>query len=320
MRAYSIGANEADQRFDKYLRKLLPQAPSGFIYKMLRKKNILKNGKKADGAEQLKIGDEVKIYLSEETFRRFTSESAGTYKKADLQIIYENQDILILDKPYGMLSQKASATDVSANEYVIRYLLDTNAITKEELTTFKPAICNRLDRNTTGLLIAGKTLKGLQDISEQLKTRKIKKYYLCLVRGSIKQSDTIETMLRKDGRTNRVSINKNNYAEGQYSKTFFEPIEHYRLADRELCCTLLKVHLITGRSHQIRAHLASIGHPIIGDGKYGNQKINGLFRKYAGIRYQLLHAHELLLPDGQHITAPLNSDFLRALAYLEGKA
>ncbi|MFP3155575.1 RluA family pseudouridine synthase [Lachnospiraceae bacterium ZAX-1] len=340
MQHFIINKNEAGQRFDKYLRKLLNQAPSSFIYKMLRKKNIVRNGKKADGSEKLLLNDEIKLFLAQETFYKFSSlqpdagasnvekngfeqdsdvEKNGfeqdsdieTYGKAALSIIYEDEDILIINKPVGMLTQKSKPTDLSANEYIIRYLLDTKVVVQEELHTFRPSVCNRLDRNTSGLLIAGKTLKGLQEMSHQLKERLIEKYYCCLVKGMIRKENTIEGWLIKQNDSNKVTIYDTQKAKGQYIKTKYMPLKHCH------GYTLLEVHLITGRSHQIRAHLASIGHPIVGDYKYGDATANHLFQVNAGIKYQLLHAYRIQLQSGQEIEAPLSPELKKALAFIE---
>ena len=179
MREFQINSNEAGQRFDKYLKKLLVGAPNSFVYKMLRKKNITLNGKKADGTEKLIGGDVVKLFLSDETFEKFTGkeEVAAAYEHLKglraLPVVYEDEDVLIVNKPSGMLSQKAKPTDVSANEHIISYLIEKGELTEEMMRTFKPSVSNRLDRNTSGLLVAGKTLKGLQEMSQALKERTV---------------------------------------------------------------------------------------------------------------------------------------------------
>ena len=313
---------------DKYLFKVLNQASKGFVYKMLRKKNIVLNGKKATGQEILKAADQIKIYLSDETFDKFasalaeTSESVSRVSKASetgktatktttvrhpkIQIVYEDDDILILNKPVGMLSQKAEKTDYSANELVIDYLLKSGQLTRAELRTFHPSICNRLDRNTSGLLIAGKTMHGLQKMAEELKSRSMQKYYRCLVAGQIAEDAHLNGYLMKDHKTNKVSIQTKETKDASYIETAYHPVRTYENA------TLLEVHLITGRSHQIRAHLASIGHPILGDSKYGDPVKNKKLREVCGIRSQLLHAYRMEFPDGPVVTAPEPKTFQKA--------
>lgn len=307
MRELVIGQNEAGQRFDKYLKKLLSQAPGSFIYKMLRKKNIVLNDKKADGTEKLKVNDTVKLYLSEETYTKFSSDTAETFVKEQLpeidlmhlpfQILYEDADVLMINKPSGMLSQKAKPDDISANEYILAYLLASGVVKKENLNTFRPSICNRLDRNTSGVLIAGKTLKGLQEMSKQLRMREVKKFYHCIVEGNITASQHIRGYLRKDEKQNKVKIlEKPEDKDDKFIETEYVPLENYKHA------TLLEVHLITGRTHQIRAHLASIKHPVMGDVKYGAKKRNE-------ITSQLLHAYRLELENGEEIIAPYPKEF-----------
>ena len=160
MQELHVTENEAGQRLDKLLAKFLNQAPKSFLYKMMRKKNIVLNGKKCTGNEKLKQGDSIKLFFSDETIEKF---SAGTYaipKKEKinmLPIIYEDEQVLLMNKPIGVLSQKAKDSDVSAVEILINYLMETNQLSKEQFRTFHPSICNRLDRNTSGILVAGKT-------------------------------------------------------------------------------------------------------------------------------------------------------------------
>jgi len=213
-----------------------------------------------------------------------------------------------------MLSQKAQPSDISANEYIIGYLLQSRALKETDLRTFRPSVCNRLDRNTSGLLTAGKTLKGLQDLSETLKKRTVKKYYLCLVAGCITAPQHLKGYLMKDERQNRVFISKEKTADALCIETEYEPLEVYQDV------TLLQVHLITGRSHQIRAHLASIGHPIIGDSKYGNEKINHFYRERTGVKHQLLHAYRMIFADGRCVEAAPPDDFNKAVCYANQNA
>lgn len=307
MREITVKENEAGQRLDKLLGKILKEAPNSFVYKMLRKKNIVLNGKKAVGSEKTAVGDVIKFFLSDETFDKFSGrqslEIPQNLPQKKLEVLYETDDILIFDKPAGMLSQKAKSDDISANEYVLQYLLNNNLIKEEDLNTFKPSVCNRLDRNTSGLLIAGKTLKGSQQMSKALKARTIQKYYLCLVKGVIAEASNIKGYLKKDETTNRVMICETEIPGAKYIETEYRPLEQRKDT------TLLEVHLITGRSHQIRAHLASIGHPIIGDAKYGDSALN---REYAkcGVKRQLLHAYRLVLEDGTEIKTEIPKDFL----------
>ena len=325
MREFQINGNEAGQRFDKYLKKLLAQAPSGFIYKMLRKKNITLNGKKASGAEQLSVGDDVMLFLSEETFLKFAEKQkfSETYEALrrlkPLPVIYEDDDILIVNKPSGMLSQKASPSDISANEHILGYLLREGALTEEMLVTFQPSICNRLDRNTSGLLTAGKTLKGLQELSLAFKERTVQKYYRCIIKGELREGSHLKGWLWKDEDKNQVQIFETMPAHEAGARIL--PIEtEYLPVKTAGGYTELEVHLITGRSHQIRAHLASIGHPIIGDSKYGDRGLNAKLGKEASIHSQLLHAYCMVFCDGKKITAPCGAEFERFWNYVAPRA
>ncbi|MCM1203018.1 MAG: RluA family pseudouridine synthase [Bacteroidales bacterium] len=318
-------ANEG-QRLNKFLGKYLDDAPQSFIYKMLRKKNIKWNNGKASGNELLSDGDTVQVYMTDETISKFrkdgkipaldngqlgdalqqksrypdTENSFGEMKESPLkgiEILYEDKDILILNKPVGLLSQKAEADDYSLNERIVEYY-DTKHDRKD---LFTPSVCNRLDRNTSGIILAGMSLKGSRLLSQMLKDRVMDKYYLTIVCGQIKTPETIKGFLTKKASHNQVVVYKSREeaeAEGiekpAFIETAYEPLSYGRLGDLEF--TLLKVKLVTGKTHQIRAHLCSVGHPIVGDGKYGRKSVNAVLKKEFGLRHQLLHAGEIAFP------------------------
>lgn len=290
MKLITVSENEAGQRLDKLLAKYLNKAPKSFLYKMLRKKNITLNGKKATGNEKTALNDEIKLFLSDETIASF-SEVKVEKASGKLNVIYEDEHLLLINKPAGMLSQKAKPSDVSLVEHLISYLLETKAIDKASLQGFRPSICNRLDRNTSGLIVAGKSLAGLQTMAEVFKDRSLHKYYLCIVAGEIKEARYIEGFLYKDEAKNQVTVTKTQTnKDAQPIQTEYIPLCGTSEA------TLLKVKLITGRSHQIRAHLASVGHPIIGDTKYGDERVNRFYREKQQIKCQLLHSYRLEMP------------------------
>lgn len=309
MQSVTIGSNQAGQRLDKFLHKYLPNAGTGFLYKMMRKKNITLNGRKAEGSELLKEGDSVSFFFSQETFEKFSGQAAGSniphvkqgireYEKAyrelkDIQIIYEDDHFLFLNKPAGILTQKAKQEDISLNEWLIGYLLEKDPNFKEELLSFHPSVCNRLDRNTSGIVLCGKSLPGLQFLSKCIKERSVQKFYHTICVGELKEAARVQGYLYKDEKKNRVFVSeqkqddneRQNYIETGYVPLSFQ--EGY---------TYLEVELITGKTHQIRAHLASIGHPLIGDFKYGNEKVNRGLKQEYGLEHQLLHAYRVTFP------------------------
>ena len=343
MQSVIIRSNQAGQRFDKFLHKYLPEAGSGFLYKMLRKKNITLNEKKADGRELLKEGDKVTFFFSDETFSKFSgisvAEEVGkatfpkdasgdgqvqqyidAYKKyaGKITVLYEDENVLIANKPVGILTQKARAKDMSLNEWLVGYLLHEGSISTEELRAFHPSVCNRLDRNTSGIVLCGKSLPGSHALSRVIKDRTIRKFYRTVCVGEMKEDAVLNGYLQKDERTNRVTVVEE-IPEGDNGD--YAPIHtayHPLTTNGEY--TLLEVELITGKTHQIRSHLASVGHPIIGDAKYGNPKVNQFFRKENGLQNQLLHAYRLEFPketgvlnplSGQNVTAPCPKLFKR---------
>ena len=306
MQLLTIGKNQAGQRLDKFLKKALPNAGTGFLYKMLRKKNITLNGKRAEGKEILAQGDEVKCFFSEETYASLSgagaAEDTSDYRKAyrslkDISVLYEDENILLLNKPAGVLTQKAKPEDLSLNEWLIGHLLAANAIKETDLATFHPSVCNRLDRNTSGIVLCGKTLAGSQALSRIIKDRSVKKYYQTVCKGKILQESTLEGYLYKDERTNTVQVFPD-MAEAP----------------------------VTGKTHQIRAHLASTGHPLLGDTKYGDNKLNRRMQSEYSLHHQLLHAGRVCFPEeaegplakvsGQTFDAPLPHKFAEILQAL----
>ena len=316
MKEFIIQKNEENQRFDKYLKKLLPNASTSFLYKMMRKKNIVINKKKAEGNEKLKAGDVVSIFLSDETFDKFHVNLEELKKEYDalkslnlkgLKIVFEDDEMIVADKPYNILSQKASGKDLSANEYLLGYIINKGELSFEEFQTFKPSVVNRLDRNTTGLLLFGKTLNALQQLGEGIRERSIEKYYRAIVAGELKDELELKGYLLKDEKTNKVSFHKEQVDGSDYIETGVKPL----VSKNGL--TLVEIHLITGKTHQIRLHLSTIGYPILGDMKYGDEKINKKYYESHKVNHQLLHAYRLEFPDGRVVTAEPASVFERLM-------
>ena len=325
MQEVIIGKNEAGQRFDKFLGKYFKAANTSFIYKMLRKKNIELNSKKATGNEKLNVGDSVKFFMADETIAKFrgcvisgnaserviskkteetSSVNVPNKKNVELitsRVIYEDEHILLVDKPAGILSQKATPTDVSINEMIIDYLIDKGDISVDELQTFKPSVCNRLDRNTTGLITFGKTLAGTQALSQGFKDRTFDKYYLAIVWGHIVEPSLIDGYLIKDEKSNKVTISSKAIKDSSPIHTYYEPVRrgYVEINGKDKAITLLKIKLITGKTHQIRAHLASIGHSLLGDDKYGVKVLNESLKKQYKIKFQMLHSYQLHIGEDQ---------------------
>ena len=371
----TIDTETASQRLDKFLRRYLPEAGSGFLYKQLRKKNITLNGTKATGKELLQEGDEIRIFFSDETLRKFSAKESLPQKNksgktgpslAASDILFEDSHVLILNKKAGILSQKAAPEDISLVEMIQSYLTEKGELTEESLRIFRPSVVNRIDRNTSGIVLAAKTLATARELSECLRDRTVHKYYYALTEGEIREPARISAYLTKDPRTNRVTVHdrasvrtsvagavpsrtsaasipdnvqildaKLTFAAegvqnpGEYIETEYTPAEHFRITDphgQPASFTLLKVKLITGKTHQIRSHLSFIGHPIIGDVKYGLRNRNEDFRKSFGLRRQFLHASELVFPpmngvlsdlSGRTFQAPLPDDLRTTLKKLE---
>lgn len=284
MKEIRITKNEENQRLDKFLLKYMNKASKGFLYKMLRKKRIKYNGGRAEGSELLKAGDTLQLYLAEETISSFMEEKTVAEAKRHFAIVYEDDDILVVNKPAGLLThpEKSSDKDTLIDQ-ILYYLYQKGQYLPEADSSFTPALCNRLDRNTSGIVIAGKTLKGVQAVNEAIRSHKLDKYYLTLVAGEIREAGEITAYLKKDEEKNQVRISKR---EGNGKKTMTKY--------RPLACakgyTLLEIHLITGKTHQIRAHMQSIGHPVVGDRKYGSEHSNQKFREEYALSNQFLHA------------------------------
>lgn len=345
MREVIISEREEGQRLDRYLEKYMPDAPKSFFYKMMRKKNIVLNGKKVSGSERIQTGDQIKLFLADETIEGFRSGKKaqevdlgarqmpqakrptngarhlsqakrptngaqqmpqakrlekgvrqgkielqqGHYDRnlPPLQIVYEDAQFLVVNKPVGVLSQKADRNDRSIVEQITDYLADNAAD-----DTFRPGICNRLDRNTSGLIVAGKTVRALQDMNKRFKERTICKYYLCVVHGSVSKKQYLKGYLEKDSRTNKVTVRQQPGPNSVPIATEYLPLQQGMYQGESF--TLLQVHLITGKSHQIRAHLASIGHPLVGDVKYSTKRASAFDREQLHQRVQLLHAWQLI--------------------------
>lgn len=313
MKEYIITKKDSGQRADKYLFRFFGVENKNFIYKMIRKKNIVLNDKKMTGSEILKEDDSLKLWLSDETIEKFSKKNASNDKteinrflKAystlkGIEVLYEDENFLILNKPQGILSQRSNDNDLSVNDWIPGYLLNNRSIDIDDLINCRPSIVNRLDRNTSGILLAGKTVYGLNVLSSMVKDRTIKKYYITYALGNISGSGVLEGYLHKDEAQNKVniidnekymSLSEKERASYSYIKTAYEALDIITIPGMDKTFTKLCIDLITGRSHQIRAHFSHMGHPLLGDNKYGDPQINTRLH----LKHQLLHAYRVVFP------------------------
>lgn len=330
MREITIRKQNAEQRLDKFLRRYLPEAENGFLYKMLRKKNIKLNGLKASGRELLREGDVIQLFFAEETLKKFMGEKEDALQAKPLPekwILYQDSRMLAVNKPAGLLSQPSASGEDSLVEELRAYLLTDGGMTQEDFRNYRPGVVNRLDRNTSGLVLAAKTLDAAQALSRLIRERNVEKYYLAAVCGSMREERTVRAWLKKDEASNQVEVSGRDFPGAAEIVTGYEPLEHYRFRGQDY--TLLKVRLVTGKTHQIRAHLAYIGHPVAGDVKYGRYSVNAELKKQTGFRRQALHAWKIVFPElpelpalsgisGRTLTAGLPDDFQRLRRLLSG--
>lgn len=394
LRELNVNELTGGSKLMNILRKSLPEAKDSFFYKMLRKKNITLNNKKATGSEIVSTGDVIKFFLSDETYDKFAgkaskavvcngkangnraddsgagadklnhgsvaqvvgrnvkpnvingnatdgakksvnngtsnsaanatakgtgkSSSAKTFKINKNDIAYEDKDIILINKPYGILSQKAEPGDYSMVEALYDYMLENGMLSADDI--FRPAVTNRLDRNTTGIIAGGKTTSGLQFLSNAQKNGDIKKFYICIVPGEVKETRLLNGLWSKNTRNNRVTIEMVENIPGSYSfpsrywtkgnvpaQTLIAPV----VTNGRY--TVVKIGLLTGKSHQIRAHMKAYGHPLIGDFKYGQRNVNDYFARKYGLTSQLLHAYMMDIEGKGEFVAKLPKQFINIL-------
>lgn len=280
MRKIEITANEAEQRLDRFLIKYLNNTSKTNIFKLIRKKRIKVNMKRAEEKYFLRLGDEVEIFLHEDAIEELIKPIVEvTAEEVELDIVYEDDEILIINKPVGLL------THPDQNEYKNTLSSKVQIYLKHLSTrTFKPASIQRLDKNTSGLVIFGKTYDALKRYNELMRDRAIHKYYLAVVHGQTKEEGEIKGYLTKDEESNKISISSKETDASKFVHT------KYKKLRTNGDFTLLEVELLTGRTHQIRGSLAYVGHPIVGDVKYGGKRVGKA-------RTQLLHAYKVIVDD-----------------------
>ena len=267
--------------------------------------------------------DKFLLYLSEETMTSFMEEKILPEAKRHFAVIYEDDDVLAVAKPAGLLTHPEKSEDKDTLiDQILFYLYQKGQYAPSMESTFTPALCNRLDRNTSGIVLAGKTLKGVQSLNEAIRSRQVDKYYLTMVRGEVKEAGEISAFLSKEEGKNQVRISKEAGIHGKESITRYRPLAYHS------GYTLLEIHLITGKTHQIRAHMQDMGHPVVGDRKYGDTKVNQEFRQVFGLSNQFLHGARLVFSDtngslgylkGKTLIAPLPKVFQQIVEDIFGK-
>ena len=286
MKSFLISKNDSGQRLDKFITKAVPNLPQSLMYKYIRMKRIKVNGKRGEISQKLAIGDTVDMYINDEFFAPVAEHYDFLHASKHLDIVYEDENILLLDKKVGLLSHP---DETEYNDTLItrvkRYLYEKGEYDPKDEHSFTPSLVNRIDRNTGGIVIAAKNAESLRILNQKLKDRELEKYYLCVIHGTLsKKKGTLEGWLIKDEKKNKVTVypQKRNGAKEIRTK--------YSVKSENNGLSLVEVELLTGRTHQIRAHFASIGHPLLGDGKYGTNELN---KAYGGYKKQFLYSYRL---------------------------
>lgn len=287
-----IGTNEAGQRLDKFLRKYLKDVPLSAIFKALRKGDIRVNGKKGKEKDVLVEGDVIEIkYLQSVVQKQKKKKNFQEVDFSALQIVYEDDNILLVEKWPGVLVHSDRKDGpATLTDYALSYLYKKGDYVPENELTFTPASCNRLDRNTSGIVFFGKNFEALKLVNEMIRERHVKKYYCALVKGKIK-AGRYEAYITKDDENNTAEVFKEKKPNTKKIAMDVSVIQ------TNGAFSFLEIELITGRSHQLRAHLAFLGNPIIGDPKYGNRELNSFFENKFGLNYQFLYAYKVIFKE-----------------------
>lgn len=285
MKSFTAGANDAGQRADKFLEKAVPLLPKNLMYRYIRIKRIKINGRRCEISQRINNGDVIELYINDEFFESPSDTPAFMTAPSKIDIVYEDENIILVNKKCGLVvhDDDRGTTDTLINR-IQHYLFDKGEYDPKNELSFAPALCNRLDRNTSGIVICAKNAESLRILSEKIKYREISKHYLCLTYGVPSPQEATETAyLEKNENTKTVRISNKKTPN---AKTI---ITKYKVLRQNGELALCEVDLITGRTHQIRAHMAYLGYPILGDGKYGSNEVNRLY----GIKTQALHAYTL---------------------------
>ena len=297
MREFKINKNDAGQRLDKFVLKTVKGMPVSLMYKAIRTKKIKVNRKRAEQKQMLLEGDVVQMFLSEDLFSDKITDNELLTVAPQIDVVYEDENLLICNKAPGILVHSGDGDGKTSGDgnvgdrntlvyHVQAYLAQKGEYNPTEENSFAPALCNRIDRNTGGIVISAKNAAALRDINERIKNNEITKKYLCAVHGKLpKKTDTLRDFLIKDSKTNTVRVLKNSAYGAKEIITKYHMVEYNPQKD----ISLVEIELVTGRTHQIRAHMSSIGHPLLGDGKYGKIELD----KKLGYKHQALYSYKL---------------------------
>lgn len=304
MHILTVNDNDAGQRLDKFISKAVKAMPMPLMYKSIRTKKIKVNRKRTEPGYMLCRGDTIQLFLRDELFETDAEESVYKLLKPHLSIVYEDENLILCDKPAGMLVHSDDSEDTNTLiNHIKAYLYGKGEYDPCKEQSFAPALCNRIDRNTGGIVIAAKNAASLRELNELIKHRNLDKRYLCAVHGVPEKSEgTLTGYITKDGDKNLVTVYTKR-PSGRAGENARSIVTGYKVLNRSGDLSLLEVKLITGRTHQIRAHFASVGHPLLGDGKYGVNRDD----RRAGYKYQALYSYSLTFHGGN------------ILKYLDGK-
>lgn len=287
MKSVIINKNDAGQRLDKFLSKFLTRLPTSLMYKYIRKKRIKVNNKRSDIKKILVENDKIDLYINDEFFKESAKKNDFLKAPTNLSIIFEDENLMLIDKKPGLIvhTDNENQIDCLINR-VKNYLFQKGEYNFDSENSFAPALVNRIDRNTGGIIIAAKNAKTLKELNQKIKNGEIQKFYKCLVFGNMpKKEDILTAFLIKDEQRNKVDIFDKRVENSKIIKTKYKVIKEFK------DFSLLEIELLTGRTHQIRAHLAHINHPIIGDGKYSDLHLE----RFKKLKYQALYSYKVAL-------------------------
>ena len=286
MKEFYINKNDAGQRLDKYITKSFPLLPQSLMYKYIRSKRIKVNNKRSEISYRLKENDLVSLYINDEFFEESKPKYDFLNAGKSVKLVYEDENIILIDKPAGLLSHpdEDNYTDTAITR-IKRYLYEKGEYVPDSEMSFAPALVNRIDRNTCGIIIAAKNAEALRILNEKLKNRELHKLYLCIVMGKLKNpSGLIEGFLEKNEKQNKVYISNTSTDKSKAIAT------KYNVLGYKNGLSLVEVELLTGRTHQIRASFSHLGVPLLGDGKYGTNAQN---KQFGGYKKQFLYSYKL---------------------------